>query len=137
MSDLINRLRRYSTIQWEILKIDCKEVARYDEESFSHGFVSGQITEGKRMITDIQSTFPDIDKDMAPDVSIESLKGYASRQRGALRKNKEDLKGFSEKSYDQAFSCGLVRRGEQAIINLYTICRELGSVDSISEIWEA
>ncbi|HLD57899.1 MAG TPA: hypothetical protein VJA47_06325 [archaeon] len=136
MSELIDRLRRYAVIQWEILRNDCVEMARYNEGSFSRGFVSGQMNEGKRIIADIQSTFPDLDKSMASGVPIETLNEYASRQGDALRKNKGDFKGLAEGSYDHAFTCGMIKRGEQAIINLYVTCPELGDVEGVPEVWQ-
>ncbi|MBI4163772.1 MAG: hypothetical protein HY512_02840 [Candidatus Aenigmarchaeota archaeon] len=136
MTELIDRLRIYAVIQWEILRTDCRDLMRYDEGSFSHGLVSGQVNEDRRIIADIQSTFPDLDKDTAPDVHVETLSEYASRQRDALRKNKGNFNGLAEGSYDHAFTCGMIKRGEQAIINLYVTCPELGDVDGARELLE-
>ncbi len=137
MSELIDRFRRYAVIEWNKIRRDTEEIGRYEECSFSHNFMLGQASRGKQIVVDLRATFPNLDNECgASEMSVEKLKSYALRQRGLLGKDKKDFEGMTEGSYDHAFTCGLIKRGEQSIINLYVTCPQLGSVEGVRELWE-
>ncbi len=137
MSELIDKLRRYALIHWETLRTNRKETARYGEGSFNSGFVMGLVEREVGMLGDLRDTFPNLDNESgSQEVSVESLRSYTIRQRDRLKQDQDRLKGMVKGSHNHDFTCGMIAKGKQVIIDLYVTCPELGNVDRVPELWE-